>query len=114
MKHDTWHDEALARAAARDEAMRVLAGRKLTEADLDAHQRGRMPVPPATLTHCHGPCEQGRRLCPCPQACEAEGEPFEWRDLWTDCAPAYRALAVILAVLFTLLAAGHLLATYAH
>lgn len=23
-----------------------------------------------TLTHCAGPCEQGRKLCPCPEACE--------------------------------------------
>ena len=23
-----------------------------------------------TFTSCRGPCEQGRRLCPCPSACQ--------------------------------------------
>lgn len=25
----------------------------------------------ATLTHCTGPCQQGRLRCPCPEACES-------------------------------------------
>lgn len=52
------HYQALAKDAER------WAARKLTEADLDAHQANRLP-----LNACHGPCDQGRRRCPCPQAC---------------------------------------------
>jgi hypothetical protein len=41
--------------------------------DIDAAHRGR-ETPRKTLTHCAGPCQQGRRLCPCPEACEAPAE----------------------------------------
>ena len=27
-------------------------------------------LPPDALPACHGPCEQGRKPCPCPTACE--------------------------------------------
>ena len=38
--------------------------------DIDAAHRRRAPGR-QTLAHCAGPCQQGRRLCPCPEACEA-------------------------------------------
>jgi hypothetical protein len=47
-----WNNEAATRAAIREEAERVLRAR----------------VKP-TLPSCAGPCDQGRRLCPCPDAC---------------------------------------------
>lgn len=34
---------------------------------------------------CTGPCDQGRRECPCPNACETEEperEPMTRRDFW--------------------------------
>jgi hypothetical protein len=64
------------------------AGR-LTVDDLDTRQRERAavleiaeridaerrfgiwpPSRPVPLTECSGPCSQGRRACPCPDACE--------------------------------------------
>jgi hypothetical protein len=35
------------------------------------------------MPHCSGPCNQGRGLCPSPQACE-HGEPLTWRRAWLD------------------------------
>ena len=63
-----WHDEMLSRAAMRDEVERIL--RKRCEGvDIDAihakHQK-----PKQTFSACAGPCDQGRKLCPCPEACE--------------------------------------------
>jgi hypothetical protein len=48
-----WNNEAAMRAAIREEAERVLRAR----------------VKP-TFPDCQGPCDQGRKLCPCPDACE--------------------------------------------
>jgi hypothetical protein len=46
----SWHDESIERAAINDEVRRVLAARNITA--------------------CTGPRDQGRKLCPCPDACE--------------------------------------------
>ena len=34
----------------------------------------------STFPHCSGPCEQGRRLCTTPEACQT-GEADEWKPL---------------------------------
>lgn len=110
-----WFATVEARQAVRDEALRVLASRKLTDADLDAHQRGRMPMPPATLTHCNGPCEQGRRLCPCPEACARMADdagPLTWRSLWSDSPVGFRVAAYIVAAIILVAGAWHIAALW--
>ena len=69
-------DQVADSAAERDAVRRILS-EPLTEADLDAQQRWKAaPWPFAPANHAHrfsacvsGPCEQGRKLCPSPEAC---------------------------------------------
>jgi hypothetical protein len=63
-----WHDEQVSRAAMRDEVERVL--RKRCEGvNIDAiHAKHQKPA--QTFTACAGPCQQGRLLCPVPEACQ--------------------------------------------
>lgn len=55
----------------------------------------------APLTTCTGPCEQGRRACPCPEACtradndDADGFGF-WRGLLV--ALTFTSLCAVLAL----------------
>lgn len=49
---------------------------------------------------CNGACDQGRRLCPHPTACEIP-EPLERRDLFL---PVLQELIFMCAVVVTLLA----------
>jgi len=48
---------------------------------------------------CNGPCEQGRRECPTPWACEVE-EPdnSSYRAVFIDCMIAAVIVAVIAAI----------------
>lgn len=60
----------------RDNVRRILTG--LTERDLDAQEAWkRSPWPATQHNHAHrysacqsGPCQQGRKLCPTPEACQ--------------------------------------------
>lgn len=69
-------DQVADSAAERDAVRRILS-EPLTEADLDAQQRWKAaPWPFAPANHAHrysacvsGPCDQGRKLCPSPEAC---------------------------------------------
>lgn len=48
-------------------------GRRLTEAELDdmlLDMRQRHARIPRVPNGCHGPCDQGRRACPVPDACQ--------------------------------------------
>lgn len=51
------------------------------------------------MKSCHGPCEQGRRECPTPWACEVE-EPdnSSYRAVLKDCVIAVILVAVIAAI----------------
>lgn len=63
----------------------------LTAAELERY-RGMQNVA-KTFTSCHGPCQQGRLLCPCPEACESAAE--------ADLGPATGilvALAIVVGV----------------
>jgi hypothetical protein len=36
-----------------------------------------------TFAGCAGPCDQGRKLCPCPDACNVAHEiPDAWAEIW--------------------------------
>lgn len=54
--------------------------------------------------HCTGPCEQGRRPCPCPLACEAE-DTVGQKDALELLGMAFLAvvLTALLIVLLTIL-----------
>jgi hypothetical protein len=47
--------------------------------------------------HCAGPCDQGHKLCPCPEACDADGYPDGKFD--PTCAAAW-IIAIISALGF--------------
>ena len=45
---------------------------------------------------CHGPCQQGRFICPCPQACRLNlADSKDRTELWVGVALAITVLAVI-------------------
>lgn len=46
---------------------------------------------------CSGPCDQGRRECPCPDACERP--PMTRRDFWTVAALFVLAWSVVCAAI---------------
>jgi hypothetical protein len=46
---------------------RATDARQLTAAQLERYRS----LHRVTLPHCAGPCDQGRKLCPCPEACES-------------------------------------------
>jgi hypothetical protein len=60
----------------RDEVRRIL-GAPLAEHELDTHEcHKRAAVYPIRYRACaNGPCAQGRKLCPTPQACQVSAEP---------------------------------------
>ena len=74
-------------SAARDEARRVLAARQ--------------DPPRGTFTGCAGPCDQGRRLCPCPAVCRRA-------DRHDDLAP-FAGILVALALVGAVVAVVALL-----
>ena len=51
---------------------------------------------------CCGPCDQGRKLCPCPEACAVSDEldPLTLRTLWADTPSAVRAVLIVAAAIF--------------
>lgn len=58
------------------------------------------------LPHCAGPCEQGRKLCPCPTACgiddnERNAKPLPWyvAELVGVRPEIVSALAVVAAII---------------
>lgn len=75
-------DQVAASGLERADVRRVL-GAPLTEQDLDALQKWRAaPLAAGRNTHAHrysacrsGPCDQGRKRCPAPEACECADEP---------------------------------------
>lgn len=106
------------RTAERDAVRRIIGGQgKLTEHDLDAHERyKRAPFAIGAVTHAHrysacksGPCAGGSKLCPSPEACQLDALPDDPRppmrsgDFW-------RVVALVLAswaaVAFVLLVTG--------
>jgi hypothetical protein len=103
------HNDLLSQVAdsteERDNVRRILGG--LTEADLDAQQawkRSPWPYSPANHAHrhsaCSGPCEQGRRPCPCPDSCqEPERDSPRAGDLLRTVALFLAAWAVVATVL---------------
>ena len=53
------------------------------------------------MTHCTGPCDQGRLPCPCPAACQFEDEPPEpssYRVVFVDAMIAAVIVAVIAVI----------------
>ena len=53
------------------------------------------------MTHCTGPCDQGRLPCPCPAACQFEDEPPEpssYRVVFVDAMIAVVIIAAIAAI----------------
>ena len=92
----------------------------LTEADLDAHQAWlQAPFPTTANNHAHrysacksGPCQQGRKLCPSPQACQIEAAneaaareprpPLRAGDFWLVVALVIASWAVAAALGTTL------------
>jgi hypothetical protein len=90
-----WHDEQVSRAAMRDEVARILRAKCSPGVDIDAAHRNdtaRLEREgwKATFTACVGPCNQGRKLCPCPEACERmDSEPATSKDMaWVYCCIA--------------------------
>lgn len=77
------HDDLLDRVAAsteeRDEVRRILGADPLAEHELDTHIRHvRAAAYPIRYRACaNGPCAQGRKLCPTPQACQVSAEPAD-------------------------------------
>ena len=104
--------------AERDEVRRIL-GERLTAAELDdalAAQRREdawraQPWPIGSANHAHrystckdGPCQQGRKPCPTPDACQMPERPSSRSgDLWLVTA---LVLAGWAAVVLTLVAVG--------
>ena len=91
----------------------------LREEDLDAHQRYLLaPFPVAPANHAHrysacrsGPCQQGRKLCPSPEACQldaaaAGARPPRRRDTLRTFALAAAGVAGIGLVLGAVAAAA--------
>ena len=58
------------------------------------------------MTHCNGPCDQGRKPCPCPSACGLEEPPEHdmMRVILGDLVIAVALVAVVAVVV--LLAVG--------
>ena len=53
------------------------------------------------MTHCNGPCDQGRLPCPCPAACQFEDEPpkpSSYRVVFIDAMIAAVIIAAIAAI----------------
>jgi len=46
------------------------------------------------MVNCNGPCEQGRKPCPCPNACIREEE-HKPRVYWEDVVIAVLAVSVV-------------------
>lgn len=57
------------------------------------------PAEPKTLNHCQGPCDQGRKLCPCPTACERPSE--------SETAARVREVVAWVIALLLLIGIGH-------
>lgn len=78
----------------RDEVRRILSAAAIRS--IDTAISGPMPLD--TFAGCHGPCSQGRRFCPTPDACQiAEPDTFAiWRGLRV--AIAFTAGCVVLAL----------------
>lgn len=101
----------VADSAEEDAHVRRVLGGRVSEAELDEYERWRRaPIAVGATNHahrhstCHGPCEQGRKLCPSPDACECAERPAPRSgDFW-------RVLALVLAswgaVAFVLLVMG--------
>lgn len=69
-----WHDNRVAEAEA---VARVLGG-----VDIDRiHRRSGSRDWLHTVPACHGPCDQGRKLCPCQAACAAIDAEDEQRNV---------------------------------
>ena len=67
----------VADSAEEDAHVRRVLGARVSEAELDEYEQWRRaPHPVGATNHahrhstCHGPCEQGRKLCPSPEACQ--------------------------------------------
>lgn len=57
------------------------------------------------MSLCNGPCDQGRRACPCPMACQ-EPEPFDTSsEIW------FASMIVTIATVFGALLAAMVLAS---
>lgn len=99
------HQDLLAQVASSEhearEVRRILGA--LTEEDLDAAQRWRdAPAYP----HCiSGPCNQGRKLCPCPAACQ-RGTPDYGKRMFTGATALAAFLFVVALVVTALIASG--------
>ena len=54
------------------------------------------------MTHCNGPCDQGRLPCPCPSACglEEPPEPSSYRVVFVDCLIAAVIVATVAAIVW--------------
>jgi hypothetical protein len=83
---------------------------------LPEHRRaihGRTPSQERVFSNCTGPCQQGRLLCPCPEACqEIADEPRNARPLlWyvSELVGAPPAIVSTLAVVMAIIAAVGLL-----
>ena len=50
------------------------------------------------MTHCTGPCDQGRLPCPCPAACQFEDEPPEHNPLRVIVIDATIAALVVIVI----------------
>lgn len=64
--------------------------------------RRQQPHPP-TFAHCAGPCEQGRKLCPCPDACRATPQRRKNDPGYVGLGaflPAFMVIALVAAVYF--------------
>ena len=76
----------------------------LTASDLKPFwppRRGGLPAD--TFPGCHGPCDQGRKLCPVPEACEAPTrEPFDAACVIVWVMGTIGAWAAIIAFLLAL------------
>lgn len=68
----------VADSAEEDAHVRRVLGARVSEAELDEYEQWRRaPHPVGATNHAHrfsacksGPCEQGRKLCPSPEACQ--------------------------------------------
>jgi hypothetical protein len=57
-----------------------------------------------TFTGCAGPCDQGRRLCPCPEACNRPAEEpgaRDWKRIGLAVVLASAALVIVSCVAVT-------------
>ena len=60
-------------------------------------------VEPVTRWECHGPCQQGRHLCPTPEACERPSDDRDGVDLLGLAAVGAALLLVAILALGVLL-----------